>query len=96
MYGIASVTTLITVSVVGGLPFIIVALLLSSIYYNGQCFQQEDLAPVLITSLVAKVYGQTSRDMRRLGRYILLVIYLPQAYAVYRLGHPIASILNIW
>ncbi|KAF9031702.1 multidrug resistance-associated ABC transporter [Hymenopellis radicata] len=49
MYGIASVTTLITISVVGGLPFIIAALLLSSIYFN-----------------VAKVYGQTSRDMRRL------------------------------
>ncbi|KAF9023271.1 ATP-binding cassette transporter [Hymenopellis radicata] len=49
MYALSSATTLMTISVVGGLPFIVAALLLSSIYYN-----------------VAKIYGQTSRDLRRL------------------------------
>ncbi|KAG7448558.1 multidrug resistance-associated ABC transporter [Guyanagaster necrorhizus] len=49
MYAMSSLTTLVTVSVVGGLPFIAAAFVLAVIYYN-----------------VAKVYGQTSRDMRRL------------------------------
>jgi hypothetical protein len=35
MYGLSAVTTLITVSVVGGIPFIIVAVLLGALYYNG-------------------------------------------------------------
>ena len=35
MYGLSAVTTLITVSAVGGLPFIIAALLLGTLYYNG-------------------------------------------------------------
>ncbi|KAI0760574.1 multidrug resistance-associated ABC transporter [Fomes fomentarius] len=45
----AVATTFITVSVVGGPPFIIAALIFGSLYYS-----------------VGKVYGQTSRDMRRL------------------------------
>ncbi|KAK0203733.1 multidrug resistance-associated ABC transporter [Desarmillaria ectypa] len=49
MYAMSSLTTLVIVSVVGGLPFITAAFFLAVIYYN-----------------VAKVYGQTSRDMRRL------------------------------
>ncbi|KAF9234929.1 hypothetical protein BU15DRAFT_78554 [Melanogaster broomeanus] len=49
MYGLATATIVITISVIGGLPFVAVALLLSYLYYN-----------------VAKVYGQTARDMRRL------------------------------
>ncbi|TFK38174.1 multidrug resistance-associated ABC transporter [Crucibulum laeve] len=49
IYALSAATTLITVSVVGGLPFIIAAILLGFVYYN-----------------VAKIYGQTSRDMRRL------------------------------
>ncbi|KDQ53279.1 hypothetical protein JAAARDRAFT_72568 [Jaapia argillacea MUCL 33604] len=49
MYGLNVVTTLVTVSVVGGLPFLFSAIALGVMYYN-----------------VAKVYGQTSRDMRRL------------------------------
>ncbi|PPQ81930.1 hypothetical protein CVT25_013778 [Psilocybe cyanescens] len=52
MYGLSAATTLVTVSVVGGIPFIIAALLIGVIYWNG--------------SAVAKIYGQTSRDMRRL------------------------------
>lgn len=36
MYGISAATTLITVSVVGGLPFIVVAALLGFLYYNGE------------------------------------------------------------
>jgi hypothetical protein len=35
MYGLSAVTTLITVSAVGGLPFIIAAVLLGTLYYNG-------------------------------------------------------------
>ncbi|KAF9450615.1 P-loop containing nucleoside triphosphate hydrolase protein [Macrolepiota fuliginosa MF-IS2] len=49
IYGLSAITTLVTVSVVGGLPFIFAAVILGAIYWN-----------------VAKVYGQTSRDMRRL------------------------------
>ncbi|KIM46655.1 hypothetical protein M413DRAFT_440257 [Hebeloma cylindrosporum] len=49
IYGLSATTTIVTVSVVGGLPFIIAALILGIIYWN-----------------VAKIYGQTSRDMRRL------------------------------
>ncbi|KAF8438137.1 hypothetical protein L210DRAFT_968152 [Boletus edulis BED1] len=49
VYGLAALTIIITISIVGGLPFIIAAVALSFLYYN-----------------VAKVYGQTARDMRRL------------------------------
>lgn len=48
--GLSAVATFITISVVGGWPFVAVTLLVSIFYYQ-----------------VAKVYGQTSRDMRRLG-----------------------------
>ena len=34
-YKISAITTLITVSVVGGLPFIIAVIILGSLYYNG-------------------------------------------------------------
>ncbi|KAJ7110239.1 multidrug resistance-associated ABC transporter [Mycena crocata] len=49
LYMIATITTLITLSFVGGLPFVLVAFLLSFVYYQ-----------------IAKLYGQASRDMRRL------------------------------
>ncbi|KAG6854494.1 hypothetical protein C0991_006096 [Blastosporella zonata] len=49
MYGLSAATTVITVSIVGGLPFVFAMCVLGIIYYNA-----------------AKVYGQTSRDMRRL------------------------------
>ncbi|ESK87928.1 atp-binding cassette transporter [Moniliophthora roreri MCA 2997] len=58
MYGLSSVTTLVTVSFVGGFPFIIAAGLLGIVYYN-----------------VGKVYGQTSRDMRRLDSVTRSPIY---------------------
>ncbi|KAF7316261.1 Multidrug resistance-associated ABC transporter protein [Mycena indigotica] len=48
-YLISSITTIIAISVVGGVPFIIASILTGIFYYNA-----------------AKVYGQTSRDMRRL------------------------------
>ncbi|KAJ4488652.1 multidrug resistance-associated ABC transporter [Lentinula lateritia] len=48
-YALSAVATLISVSVVGGPPFVFAALILGVVYWN-----------------VAKVYGQTSRDMRRL------------------------------
>ncbi|KAJ7598811.1 multidrug resistance-associated ABC transporter [Mycena floridula] len=47
--GLSALTTLITVSIVGGWRFLIAAMFLVMLYYNA-----------------AKVYGQTSRDMRRL------------------------------
>ena len=50
--GLSAVATFITISVVGGWPFLVVTLLVSVFYYQ-----------------VAKVYGQTSRDMRRLGTW---------------------------
>ncbi|KIY69721.1 multidrug resistance-associated ABC transporter [Cylindrobasidium torrendii FP15055 ss-10] len=49
MYGMSSVTTLVTICVVGGWQFIIPAIALGGLYYN-----------------TARVYSQTSRDMRRL------------------------------
>ncbi|EPQ52410.1 hypothetical protein GLOTRDRAFT_26339, partial [Gloeophyllum trabeum ATCC 11539] len=52
MYGLNVLTTLITISVVGGLPFLISAIILGFIYFNGVSDRD--------------VYGQTSRDMRRL------------------------------
>ena len=55
--GLSAVATFITISVVGGWPFVAVTLLVSVFYYQ-----------------VAKVYGQTSRDMRRLG----MLLGIPQ------------------
>ncbi|KAJ7113275.1 multidrug resistance-associated ABC transporter [Mycena crocata] len=49
LYMIGTITTLITLSFVGGLPFVLVAFLLSFVYYQS-----------------ALLYGQASRDMRRL------------------------------
>ncbi|KAK7685596.1 hypothetical protein QCA50_011463 [Cerrena zonata] len=49
IFGLSAMTSTITVSTVGGLPFILAAGLLGTVYYN-----------------VSKIYGQTSRDMRRL------------------------------
>ncbi|KAF8842919.1 P-loop containing nucleoside triphosphate hydrolase protein [Paxillus ammoniavirescens] len=49
IYGLATATIAITISVIGGIPFVTAGLILSFVYYN-----------------VAKVYGQTARDMRRL------------------------------
>lgn len=49
IYGLSAVTTIITISFVGGLPFVISTIVLGITYWN-----------------VAKIYGQTSRDMRRL------------------------------
>ena len=48
--GMSALTTFVTISVVGGWPFLVVILLVGFFYYQ-----------------VAKVYGQTARDMRRLG-----------------------------
>ncbi|KAJ6552936.1 P-loop containing nucleoside triphosphate hydrolase protein [Mycena capillaripes] len=49
MYFISSTTTIITISFIGGRPFVLGAFIISLFYYQ-----------------VAKVYGQTSRDLRRL------------------------------
>ncbi|KAJ2928554.1 hypothetical protein H1R20_g8546, partial [Candolleomyces eurysporus] len=46
---LSALTTIITVSFVGGFSFLIVIMIVGVLYYN-----------------VAKIYGQTSRDMRRL------------------------------
>ncbi|KAG6333895.1 hypothetical protein ID866_5197 [Astraeus odoratus] len=54
-YGLAALTTVVTVSVIGGLPFVCAGALLGYMYYNGG---------KLVGS--AKIYGQTARDMRRL------------------------------
>ncbi|KAF8507555.1 multidrug resistance-associated ABC transporter [Gautieria morchelliformis] len=47
--GLSVCTTVVAVTVVGGLPFFIAVMVLGYVYYSA-----------------AKVYGQTSRDMRRL------------------------------
>ncbi|KAI0676238.1 multidrug resistance-associated ABC transporter [Trametes maxima] len=48
-YALNVVTTFVTISVVGGPPFVLAAIIFGFLYYS-----------------VGKVYGQTSRDMRRL------------------------------
>ncbi|KAJ3746747.1 multidrug resistance-associated ABC transporter [Lentinula detonsa] len=48
-YALSAIATLVAVSIAGGPPFIVAALILGIIYWN-----------------VAKIYSQTSRDMRRL------------------------------
>ncbi|KAI0761279.1 multidrug resistance-associated ABC transporter [Trametes elegans] len=55
-YAGSVLTTFITVSVVGGPVFIVAAVIFGSLYYSGKCN---------LTSYHS-VYGQTSRDMRRL------------------------------
>lgn len=49
IYGLNATVTFIAITVVGGVPFLVAAIILSALYYK-----------------VGKVYGQTSRDMRRL------------------------------
>ncbi|KAH7925080.1 hypothetical protein BV22DRAFT_1195420 [Leucogyrophana mollusca] len=65
IYGLSTATIIVTICVVGGLPFICFAAILGVVYYN-----------------VAKVYGQTARDMRRLGKYIDSVTRSP-LYSIY-------------
>lgn len=36
MYGLSATTTLVTVSYVGGIPFILAAIVLGAIYWNGK------------------------------------------------------------
>lgn len=36
IYGLSAFTTLLTISIVGGLPFLIGAVALGSVYYNGE------------------------------------------------------------
>ena len=36
VYGLSSITTLITVATVGGLPFVAAAALIGLVYYNGK------------------------------------------------------------
>ncbi|KAH9947499.1 multidrug resistance-associated ABC transporter [Amylocystis lapponica] len=48
-YALSAGTTFVTITAVGGVPFLVAAVVLGLLYYN-----------------VGKVYGQTSRDMRRL------------------------------
>lgn len=45
VYGLAATTIIITISIVGGLPFIIAALVLSYLYYNGEEFWCPDSQP---------------------------------------------------
>lgn len=37
MFGISTSVTIITVSAVGGIPFIVAAILLGTVYYNSRC-----------------------------------------------------------
>lgn len=60
-------TSTITVSTVGGLPFILAAGLLGTVYYNGMLTHIPAFCSAKWPQIVSKIYGQTSRDMRRLG-----------------------------
>jgi len=59
------VTTIMAVTYVGGAPFLLAILALGYVYYNGMA-HYIPFYRLLIKETVAKVYGQTSRDMRRL------------------------------
>ncbi|TFY65276.1 hypothetical protein EVJ58_g2068 [Rhodofomes roseus] len=48
-YTLSAATTFVTITYIGGFPFLLAAVIFGSLYYS-----------------VGKVYGQTSRDMRRL------------------------------
>ena len=50
--GLSALATFVTISIVGGWPFLAVTLIVGVFYYQ-----------------VAKVYGQTARDMQRLGMF---------------------------
>lgn len=84
MNGLSAVTTIITISVVGGLPFISITAILSIVYWNGEVSSPlfgtdtDGACPLVAkveffsffsddSSQTSQVYGQTSRDMRRLG-----------------------------
>lgn len=60
-------TTLITISVIGGVPFILAMICLGFVYYHCEILLSVSFFPSLRDATVAKNYGQTSRDMRRLG-----------------------------
>ncbi|KAL0563070.1 hypothetical protein V5O48_019006 [Marasmius crinis-equi] len=64
---LSSVTTLIAVATVGGIPFVVVTVLIGAVYYNSENNPSWNMHGDLTLSSVGKVYGQTSRDMRRLG-----------------------------
>ncbi|KAI0683866.1 ATP-binding cassette transporter [Cytidiella melzeri] len=51
MYGLSAATTMVSITFVGGFPFLLAAIILGSLYFSSK---------------FVKVYGQTSRDMRRL------------------------------
>ncbi|CCM00229.1 uncharacterized protein FIBRA_02257 [Fibroporia radiculosa] len=48
-YGLSAATTFVTITYVGGFPFLLASIIFGALYYS-----------------VGRVYGQTSRDMRRL------------------------------
>lgn len=59
MYGLSALTTLLTVSVVGGLPFVLAAAILCTIYYNGKfTFPQFLVSDSSIISAVGKVSSE--------------------------------------
>lgn len=70
MYGLSAATTMISITYVGGFPFLLALIIIGSLYYSGRFSGQ-----TMFTSrsslllVVGKVYGQTSRDMRRLGMH---------------------------
>ena len=87
IYALSALTTLVTVSFVGGLPFILAVAVLGVIYYNGKSridctyydakliahMRNSGKSKIVIhhkcfAEFLLKIYGQTSRDMRRLGR----------------------------
>ncbi|KAF7325781.1 Multidrug resistance-associated ABC transporter protein [Mycena kentingensis (nom. inval.)] len=65
-YLISSITTIVTISIVGGLPFMFAAIITGIFYYNGTEYRDSIWKSSLTFFAAAKVYGQTSRDMRRL------------------------------
>lgn len=67
MYGLSVVTTYVTITFVGGLPFLLVAVILIFLYYSSKSLQRTSARCDSHHLLVGKIYGQTSRDMRRLG-----------------------------
>ncbi|KAJ8693740.1 hypothetical protein PTI98_008710 [Pleurotus ostreatus] len=64
--GMSVAITVITVSAVGGLPFIIAVMIIGTIYFNVAKVCAEAYVYFDCYNFSKQVYGQTSRDMRRL------------------------------
>ena len=78
VFGLNVLTTVLTITYVGGPLLLLALILLGVLYYNA-----------------AKVYGQTSRDMRRLGLSSLLGSYCASLHLDNRFCNTVATLFYV-